>query len=304
VKERIANLIKGQVQKSMEDVVLLIPQLIEFQNSAKEDRQSYHDHTKDPFGNRGLYSELKDRLIEMGVVVEEVDIDVSDFESWLDDFSEIEEHYRNLGDVKTEKCLEHYLSFRYLKTTTSDVYIDIASTGSPWANILNKRGIKSYELDLIFPNGIHGNKIGADAGNTQLPDSFATVLSAQCAFECFMGDADIRFISEAERILNTGGRYGILPLYLDDTYFVTTSPYLNQNEIIIESKAKKVWRDDEYKSPFDRHYSPESFSERIYSNIPENMTGKVLYFRNLPDVMKHYQGQSIYCYFMLYCEKK
>jgi hypothetical protein len=156
---------------------------------------------------------------------------------------------------------------------------------------------------MAYPEGIHEVNIGADAGNTKLPDGFASVLSAQCAFECFMGDADIRFVSEATRILNEKGRYGIVPLYLDNTYFVATSPYCNQQDIVIESEAKKVWRDDRFKAPFSRHYSPESFWERIYSQIPESMTGKVLYFRNLPEVMKHYPGQRIYSFFMFYCER-
>ena len=300
VRSRIANLVKAEVEKAME---YMLPQLIEFQNSPKEHRQSYFDHTKDAFGNRGLYAGLKDRLLAIGIPVEEVDIDISDFERWLDDFSEIKKYYQNMGDVFVEKCLEHYLAFRHLKIANDDVYIDIAAAGSPWADILNKRGLKSYRLDLAYPEGIHGINIGADAGNTKLPDAFASVLSAHCAYECFMGDADIRFVGEAARILNEKGRYGIVPLYLDDIYFVATSPYCNQQDVIIESEAKRVWRDDEYKVPFSRHYSPESFKRRIYSSIPDSMTGKVLYFRNLTDVMEHYQGQRIYCFFMFYCEK-
>ena len=119
-----------------------------------------------------------------------------------------------------------------------------------------------------------------------------------------MGDADIRFIEEASRILDRKGRYGIAPLYLADIHFVSTSPYCNQSEVKIEPAAKKVWRDDEYKVPFSRHYSPESFFTRIYSRIPNDMLGKVLYFKNLEEVMKHYLDQKIYCFFMFVCEKE
>lgn len=281
----------------------MLPQLVEFQNSPKEMRQSFYDHTKDPWGNRGYYAGLKDRLLAVGVPVEEVDIDVSDFERWLNNFSEVKRGYQHKSDVFIEKCLEHYLTFRYLNICKDDVYIDIGGGGSPWADILNKRGIKSYRLDLAYPQGIHGINIGADAGNTKLPDGFASVLSAQCAWECFMGDADVRFIREAARILDQKGRYAIVPLYLEDTCFVATSPYCNQKDIAIESEARKVWRDDEYKAPFSRHYSPESFQKRVCSVIPENMIGRVLYFRNLTAVMKHYYGQRIYCFFMFYCER-
>jgi len=34
------------------------------------------------------------------------------------------------------------------------------------------------------------------------------------------------------------------------------------------------------------------------------MMGKILYFRNLNEVIKHYPGQGIYCFFMFYCEKE
>ena len=118
-----------------------------------------------------------------------------------------------------------------------------------------------------------------------------------------MGNADIMFVEEASRILDKKGRYGIAPLYLADIHFVSTSPYCNQAEVIIESEARKVWRDDEYKAPFSRHYSPESFAERIYSRMPADMSGRVLYFENLDEVMRHYPGQKIYCFFMFLCEK-
>ena len=304
LRNYIANLVRAEVQKAIVDVVWLIPQLVEFHNSPKEDRQSYRDHNKDSFGNRHLYEGLKDRILAISIPVQEVDIDISDFEHWLDSFPEIRDFYHNMGEYRVEKCLEHYLAFRHLRISADDVYIDIAAAGSPWAEVLNKRGIKCYRLDLVYPEGIHNINIGADAGVTKLPDSFATVLSAQCAYECFMGDADILFVREATRILTKNGRYGIVPLYLDDTYFVTTSPYCRQQDVVIDSEAKRVWRDDEFKVPFSRHYSPESFKKRVYSNVPSSMTGKLLYFRNLPDVMKHYRGQRIYCFFMFYCEKQ
>jgi len=303
IKRCISSLVRTDVQKAIDDTLSLIPQLVEFHNSPKENRQSYYDHTKDPFGNSALYASLKDKLLAVGVPVEEIDIDVSEFEYWLNNFPELKKHYQSMGNVSVEKCLEHYLAFRYLKISANDVYIDMAAGKSPWADILNKKGIKSYSLDLTYPEGINGINIGADASNTELPDAFASVLSAQCAYEHFMGDADIQFLKEADRILNDKGRYGIVPLYLDNTYFVATSPYCNQRDITIENEARKVWQDDEYKEPFRRFYSPESFRKRIYSRIPESMTGKVLYFRNLPDVMKHYQGQRIFCFFMFYCRK-
>ena len=74
-------------------------------------------------------------------------------------------------------------------------------------------------------------------------------------------------------------------------------------KVVVESDAHRVRRDDKYKVPFSRHYSPESFAERIYSRIPDGMEGKILYFKNLNEVMKNYPGQKIYCFFMFLCQE-
>ncbi len=304
VSHRVVNLVKAEAEITAQKTVeYLLPQLINFQNSNKEDRQSYHDHSKDPTGNAAIFLSLKDRLLAAGIPVEELAIDIADFEHWLREFPDIKEFYSNIGNVAIEKCLEHYLTFRYLNISKGDIYIDIASAGSPWARVLNTRGIKSYDLDLVHPSGVHGISIGADAGNTNLPKGFCTAMSAQCAYECFQGDSDIKFVTEAGRILKPKGRYGIVPLYLENTHFVVMSPYCDLGKVQVESEARKVWRDDEYKVPFGRFYSPESFKKRVYSNLPEDMAGKVIYFNNLPEVNRHFDGQCIYCFFMFCCQK-
>lgn len=204
-----------------------------------------------------------------------------------------------------EKCLEHYLSYTYLKMEPKEVFIDIAASGSSFSDILRKyHRIKSYRLDLSYKEGIHKNDIGADAGKTNLPNKFANALALHCAYECFAGKSDINFVKEASRILKNNGRYVILPLYVEDKYYISTSPFCNQKDIIIDDGAIKVWRDDQWKIPFGRTYSPEIFYTRIFSKIPSDMQGKVLFINNLPELMDKFKGQRIYCWFMFYCIKK
>jgi len=279
-------------------------QLIDFSNSSQKKRQSYYDKTKKPLSNIEYFFALKDKLIAYGVNVNEVCIDICDFETWLTHFSEIKNFYYKSGDAFIEKCLEHYLVFKYLKINSHDRYIDIAAAGSPWADILNKKGIRSYRLDLSYPKGVHGINIGANAENTSLPNKSFTALSLQCAYECFMGDSDVQFLKEASRILNENGRYAIVPLYLSGQYYISTSPYCDQRKVVIDNGAKKIWREDKYKVPFSRHYSPEYFIKRVYSNIPDDMSSQILFFTNLDELMKHYNKQRIYCFFMLLAEKK
>jgi len=96
---KISNIIGASVRKEMTELLPIIPQLIEFQESPKEDRQSHYDHTKDPLGNINYYKALKDRLLMADIPVEETDIDIYDFEYWLNEFPEIRKRYQKMADV-------------------------------------------------------------------------------------------------------------------------------------------------------------------------------------------------------------
>jgi hypothetical protein len=301
VKNRLQSMVRSEVDRTINAI---LPQLLEFHNSPPEMRQSFHDHTRDPVSNYNYYVALRDHLAQLDVRVEDISVDVKDFKKWLKAYPEIESNYRDSTEY-IEKCLEHYLSFTLLDLDSTDTFIDVASAGSPFADVLHKRiGLTAYRLDLSYPPGIHGHQIGADAGATGLPKEFATAMALHCAYEAFMGDADIRFVHEAARILKPSGQYIILPLYLDDTYFIATSPYCNQEDVVIDPGALKLWRDDSYRQPVSRHYSPKSFAERIYSQIPTGMTGIVYFLRNISEVWKSFEGQRVYCYFIFRCTKE
>lgn len=212
LKNYIVSILDRQIQraaeKQIDEMRQIIPQFIEYQNSAPEDRQSYYDHIKIPKSSRGYYETLKSSFLKLGLPVEEKTINLEDFIQWKNKKQKFTLFYESLGDVYIEKCLEHYVSYKYLSISENNVYIYIAASSSPWAGYLRSHyNIDAYRLDLSYPEGIHKYDIGADAGKTGLSDHFADVLSAQCAFECFMGDADIRFVQESGRILK-GGNLG------------------------------------------------------------------------------------------------
>lgn len=304
LKNRIAAIARAEARKATDEWLLLLPQLMQFQQSKPEDRQSFYDHTKDPVGDRPVFVRIRERLSAAGVPVEDVDVDIPAFKQWLTEFHEMPAFYRKLQTPTIQKCLEHFMVHRLLDIKPGDVYLDIAASGSPWARFLRQRGIEAYRLDLDYPKGIHGIDIGADAANTGLPAGFATALSAQCAYNCFMGNADVRFLAEASRLLRPGGRCAIIPLCLDDTYFVTRSPFMLVPNFVSDPESRCVWRDDEHRVPFSRHYSPEAFASRIMSQLPADLEGRVLFLRNLVDVGREFPGERLYGYFMFTCVKK
>lgn len=279
------------------DAGIIRKQLDEFKN-APDEMLSSKVEAKTSIAN------LIEQFENLGVNIVREKIDIADFKVWMDKFPELDNFYENSGDVKIEKILEHYLTTKYLNLSNGDVYIDIAACSSPFAEAIRKQGITAYEQDLINPTGINGYKIGGDASSMPVSDNFADVLSMQCSFECFQGNSDVGFIKESGRVLKNGGRLGIIPLYIDNEYFVKTGPKCNKLKVSVEKGAKWIWRDDSWSAePFSRHYSPTSFKNRVYDNLV-GMNGEIFYFTNLDEVMQVFENQRVYCHFMFRASKK
>jgi len=266
-------------------------------------RQRHYDRTREPSANLAYYRDLRDRLVSAGIPVVDASVDLDDFEDWLDRYAVLGRFYRRFGEMRIEKCLEHYIVARELRLRRGDTYVDVASAGSPWARVLRYRGVEAYRLDLIYRQGIHGINIGGDATATDLPAGFASAVSIQCAFELFFGETDRKFLAETARILAPGGRAVITPLYLDDAHFVLHSPHALPPPGSEEPGAVRIWRDDEFRAPYSRHYSPEAFAERIASQLPPGLSGRVAYASNLGEVMAAFPGQRIYSFFTFVLEK-
>ena len=250
-------------------------------------RQHRFDRTHEPWRHLDYYRALRDRVAASGVVVEDVRVEPDVFADWLDRHGFLRRYYRLFGDVVIEKCLEHHIAGRELGLSPGDIYIDMASAGSPWTRLLRRRGIQAYRLDLIYRPGIRGVNIGGDMTATGLPDGFVQGVSIQCAFELLSGDGDRQFIEETARILARGGRAVITPLYLDSTHFVLHSPEVAPPAGAEEPGAVRVWRDDAARAPYSRHYSPEAFAARIATRLPAGLSGRVVFTPNLDELNGH-----------------
>jgi SAM-dependent methyltransferase len=296
VKSKIRNYINSEIEKKIEEYVPVYLQMEQFWNAPDEMLASKVE-------SKTNIPDLVERFETLGIPVRKTVIDITSFELWMKKYPELLKHYTDYGDVRIEKILEHYLTSNYLEVDKTTTYIDIAAAGSPFSNMLDKEyggggGGQNYCQDLIFKKGIHGNKIGGDAGELSLPENFVDIMALHCAYECFQGDADIRFIKEAARVLKPGGRVGIIPLYVDDVYFAKTGPRYDKRKVSVEPEARWIWRDDKFdKEPFSRHYSPESFKNRIIDNL-QSMTAEIIYFSNLEELRNHYTSSRIYCHFM------
>ena len=295
LRTRLKRFVESIIEEKFDNLFEIQLQLRDYANASDNEKASYWENKFD-------VNDFIQRFETLGMPIEKIIIDIEDFKAWMERHPTLTEFYSKSGSVKIEKCLEHYLTWKHLNIRKSDVIIDVASAGSPFARLLRRQGIEAYSQDLSFPAGINKYKIGGDAGDMSLPEGFADVLTLHCAFECFQGDADQRFARNSTRILKKGGRVGIVPLYIDTVHFVKTSPWCDKRNIKIEPNSLWLWRDDPYKAPFSRHYSPESFYNSIVTLMPDFNT-KIIVFENLHQLTAHYPDQRIYCNFMFRGER-
>jgi len=243
------------------------------------------------------YEKIRNNLEADRLTVIPYKIDVPDFQGWLKKTNFPKKYVNSYLDVFVEKALEHYVGAKLLELQGEDILIDVAAANSPWFEIAQRMyGCTAYALDLTFSPGINGKKIGGDATAMPLPDGFVTKMALHCAYEMLEGDADIRLLPEAERVLAKGGKMVILPLYMHNFYFVDSSPFTDRRGLDYQ-RAIRVWRDDGHRVRYSRKYSVEAFLRRVVNNLKYSAL-KIYYIENEKEV-----SQECYLKFALVLQK-
>lgn len=133
-------------------------------------------------------------------------------------------HGGKTSEVWDEKLLEHFVSFKLLGIkdySNDDTYVDVAACSSPWARYCRAHlGVQAYAIDLNVPQEYQhlSYYMQQNATNTDFSANSVRGISLHCAYEMFVGDDDVSLISELSRILVTGGKCIIVPLYMHTHY--------------------------------------------------------------------------------------
>lgn len=207
--------------------------------------------------------------------------------------------------VWEEKLLEHWIASQMLDLMNfgrTDIYVDIAAAGSPWAkNLRERKGIEAYAIDLCETGESYRHipyyRV-EEATQTTFKDASVTAASLHCAFEMFMKDDDTLLIHEIARILKPGGKVVILPLYLHTHYCAySTSEYYGKG--YSDPAAKEYVRLDCSGVPSSRKYDAKTLKKRVLSPIEAvGMHYRLHALRNKTEF-----GSNIYCHFILEIEK-
>ncbi len=259
------------------------------------------------FGQYGPGPQLKSAhpVIQAGIPVEDVRLDLEDVRRFWEELSSRSERLRQCCQQKPiwEKIPQYYFSWHQLQHLLSReeaVFVDIASTqDSPYFDMLRllARTRRTFRQDLVFPAGIHGDRIGGSAAELPLDNGSVDAMTLHCSFEHFEGDADTGFIREVGRVLRPGGRVCLVPLYLGEYAFIMCDPAWGYD--IRPDPGTPVHLFPRWGERHGRFYSADTFRQRVYAPaLAAGLTAKVVHFSNILDL-----NPSCYTHFGLILDK-
>lgn len=258
------------------------------------------EHLKNPALDEQLLVDLSTNGIQTGTF----QIDIPSYYQYIVTSHYPDSYYGGGLDSAnnfTEKSLEHFVSLSFLNLSAEKVFIDVAAATSPFYNIVTKHyGLKeSYQQDLVYPKGLHGEKIGGYAHEIPLPDNSVDAVTLHCSLEHFENNSDTAFFKTLERILKPGGRCVVLPFYIAGNYTIHLDPafnFLHGHHPVLDPLAEI--RYCKWKQYHSRHYDPAALRRRILDVCPrlQLTVYRVLNFREV--------ASSCYLRFIGVFEKK
>jgi SAM-dependent methyltransferase len=242
--------------------------------------------------NRGhaVGPESKAPLLDVPEILEQFDlagIPVATFTLDRDAFDRHREHFRyprfyaggpvSEGGFREAKALEYFISLALLPISSSDVVVDVASEHSVFPELVgSETGARVLRQDLIYPAGVHGDRIGGSADAMPLPDQSVDKLFLHNSFEHFEGETDSNFIREAWRLLRPNGTVCIIPLYLSTRPQIITDPANDTEGVVWDDDAQIVSKRG-HRNRFGRFYSVETFRTRVLAPATECGFGVSVY---------------------------
>jgi hypothetical protein len=214
--------------------------------------------------------EISRRIQSSGVSLQPLKANVSQFHDYFDTAGyqlRYPDYYRN---NLPEKAFEHFIAVQLLNPGPSDIFIDVASEGSPLPDIVKRLyGSAAYAQDIMYEPGICGNRIGGDACHMPVPDGFATCATLTCSLEHFEGDGDTQLFRELCRVLRAGSRVVVVPLYMFHEPAIQTDPTYSATIEVPFDPGATLYCAKDWCNRHGRFYSPETLRARLMASAPE-----------------------------------
>lgn len=191
----------------------------------------------------------------------------------------------NEGGNRENKLLEYFITLEILDIQPRSVIIDVASEHSIFPTVVRQTyGATVFREDLIYPPGVHGDRIGGNAARMPVDDEFADALVLHNSFEHFEGTSDTDFVAEAWRVLKPGGVVLIVPLFLSEQQTIVSDPLMDRRGMVWDPGARAIEITGRH-NRFARFYDGPALERRILQQARQlGYDAEILHFANVKDV--------------------
>ena len=235
-----------------------------------------------------------DVLGSLGIPVQDYSLSVGEYKDYFGRAGYSSRYPDYYPQSIREKSLEHFVAQQLLQLNPADIYIDIASEGSPVPEIYQRLyGCNTYAQDLSYEPGIRDNRIGSNAASLPLPDGSVTKMGLHCSFEHFEDDSDSNFIKEVARVLCVGGKIVIVPLYLASRYAVSTDLLVSRVKRVSFEPDALVMAVNGWGNRHGRFYDPHHLASRVLG-VTKDLVFSVLRIANAKEF-----DETVYARFIL-----
>ena len=241
-----------------------------------------------PAYSREVARAITDSCADAGILMEKKSVPLDDFLEFVREVDYQRRYPQYLSFYRhaiRKKVFEQFLTLQTLVLSPNDVFMDVASEISPFAEIVKRMtGCSAFVQDLSFEPGVQGNRIGSPASSIPLENETITAMSVHCSLEHFEGNEDIGFVQEAARLLVPGGKLLIVPLYIWSEPLNCFDPYLaRKNGVPLEEGSVKLplWN---YGNRFMRYYSLETLRTRVLEVAAPFFESRIIFVENYDDI--------------------
>jgi ubiquinone/menaquinone biosynthesis C-methylase UbiE len=146
---------------------------------------------------------------------------------------------------------------------------------------------EAWRQDWNYTTDKTSKTLGGNASSLAVDDESFDALLLHNSWEHFEGESDLDFLTEATRVLKTGGKVIITPLFFGLEGFITTSPEIWTNKYQATSEPPKfreqipVFIDNTIEQRYSQRHSAELLL-RHFKDLAQ-LSPKIIFITNSKD---------------------
>lgn len=216
---------------------------------------------------------IRNQMVADGLNILDAHISGDEFDKFEQELDFGKFYKKKVNKTYERKIREYWFASNLLDLNhygEDDIYLDVGASTSPWVLYLRERkGIKAFGIDMMeYPNNNKEYYLVQNATQMDFESGTISGISLQSAFCLFEENGDVKFLKECSRILKTGGKLVVSPLYMYSEY-ISAASAINYGKGFADAEQTEMIRTDSPYIRMSRYYDVKTLNSRILKYCEE-----------------------------------